>query len=398
MNLRLLDEGEGFMGEQKMRVLYITSDMLPWEVHGVTVHLKYLAECMSKKADVTVLYTCPNQQTGENIGYELQNGVRVLTIPNVISKLNLNFASNTPNGWIKASFPLTQCWKSVEELLEHEKFDIVHFQDYYAAFAIEAVKSKTKAKIVTTIHALSRKDQHISAGIRQWLITNSDAVISVSQWASQYISQRFNLFNAQLKTIYNGTAMRYVKSDKRDLITFSGRLETKKGCDILLQALAKIGKETIQSKGLSVLIMGDGSEKERLQDMAYSLGLSEVCTFMGQLHQSQVEAYLSRSLVHAVPSREEVFGLSSIEAMAKGAYTIVSSVDGLPESVVEKHLGCIIENEDVNGLSEAILQHINNPLCEEKRSQYARIVSERFSWEYVADETYKLYLELIKSI
>ena len=50
-----------------MKILYVVSAMLPWEVHGLAVHVKYLTEAMCKVADVTILYTVAANISGNKV-------------------------------------------------------------------------------------------------------------------------------------------------------------------------------------------------------------------------------------------------------------------------------------------------------------------------------------------
>ena len=100
-------------------------------------------------------------------------------------------------------------------------------------------------------------------------------------------------------------------------------------------------------------------------------------------------------LIHVVPSRHEPFGLSAIEAMAKGAFTIVSNVGGLPETLISQDIGKCIESENVDALASNIMDILENPIREDKRKILGESVSARFSWKVVAEETYRLYQSLL---
>lgn len=375
-----------------MKVLYVVSAMLPWEVHGLSVHLKYLTINMKNIAEITVLYTVASNCVGDTLKIEYINGIKTVMIP---ANNNVVFPENTPCAWIQASFPLTQCWNQVVKFLKQENFDIVHFQDYYSALGAELVKKNSSAKVVSTIHALAERKGHISTGIQNWLISNSDAVITVSQWEENLVREHFDVNNVCLKTIYNGTNMTYTGDYERNLITFAGRLERKKGCDIFLEAIAQIGTKSIRKFGKSIVIAGGGSEEAKLHLLAEKLGIDDICHFVGEISHEEVENVLAHSSIHVVPSRHEPFGLSAIEAMAKGAFTIVSNVGGLPETLISQDIGKCIESENVDALASNIMDILENPIREDKRKILGESVSARFSWKVVAEETYRLYQSLL---
>lgn len=137
--------------------------MLPWEVHGLAVHVKYLTEAMCKVADVTILYTVAANISGNKVKIIQLNGIKTILVP---AGKDIQFPPNTPCIWMDASFPITQCWNEVVDIIAKEKYDVVHFQDYYTALTVEIIKKNCNAKIVTTIHAVSEKINHISSGIQ----------------------------------------------------------------------------------------------------------------------------------------------------------------------------------------------------------------------------------------
>lgn len=375
-----------------MKILYVVSAMLPWEVHGLAVHVKYLTEAMCKVADVTILYTVAANISGNKVKIIQLNGIKTILVP---AGKDIQFPPNTPCIWMDASFPITQCWNEVVDIIAKEKYDVVHFQDYYTALTVEIIKKNCNAKIVTTIHAVSEKINHISSGIQYWLTANSDAVIAVSNWEQQVLKTRFPENFHRLVTIYNGTNMRYSASKNRNLITFAGRLEKKKGCDILLQAIAMIGVDKLEGFGKSVVIAGNGTEIEALKALAQKLGVERICKFVGEISHEEVNKLLSQSCIHVVPSRYEPFGLTSIEAMAKGAYVIVSNTGGLPETLFTSKIGVYIEKENVKMLADNIIQQLNFPVAEDLRKAESEKVTSYFNWENVAKETFNLYESLL---
>ena len=82
-----------------MKVLYVVSAMLPWEVHGLSVHLKYLTINMKNIAEITVLYTVASNCVGDTLKIEYINGIKTVMIP---ANNNVVFPENTPCAWIQA--------------------------------------------------------------------------------------------------------------------------------------------------------------------------------------------------------------------------------------------------------------------------------------------------------
>ncbi len=121
-----------------------------------------------------------------------------------------------------------------------------------------------------------------------------------------------------------------VSPRSRELV-FLGRLVSHKGCDILLHALGKL-----QYMGLrpSLTIIGKGPEREILEPLVVSLGLSDQVTFAGSPSSDNVASLLNQHKIMVVPSTwEESFGVVALEGQACGCVVVASHAGGLPEAV-----------------------------------------------------------------
>lgn len=115
------------------------------------------------------------------------------------------------------------------------------------------------------------------------------------------------------------------------------------------------------NKGLNLelVIVGDGSYKEKLQKQAETLGISDRVIFAGHLSPGRdVFNELDKADIYVLPSRQEGLPRSVIEAMARGLPCITSNVSGLPELVKAKWL---VVPEDIDGLANKITEMVSKP-------------------------------------
>ena len=70
-------------------------------------------------------------------------------------------------------------------------------------------------------------------------------------------------------------------------------------------------------QGVSLHIIGDGEMKNTLVDMVYSKGLKNRVQFLGTLPYEESRGQIRNATVHVIPSLEEAFGLTGLEAMAE---------------------------------------------------------------------------------
>lgn len=111
-----------------------------------------------------------------------------------------------------------------------------------------------------------------------------------------------------------------------------GRLVHSKGFDMLLKAFAQA--ESV-SRGVDLIIAGEGEEQNALTLRAQQLGLASRVHFIGRATPEKVIRLLNGSLFVVVPSRSESFGIAALEALAAGKPVLATNTGGLPELLAE---------------------------------------------------------------
>lgn len=132
------------------------------------------------------------------------------------------------------------------------------------------------------------------------------------------------------------------------VIGFAGRLAHIKGPDLLLQAIARMAKN---QHSIRLVFVGDGAEMAALRDQAEHLGVADITRFAGRLTRGQIYGAIKGFDIAIVPSREEGFGLSALEAMAAGVPLVASRVDALTEVVIDGKTGLLFKPEDPEDLA-----------------------------------------------
>jgi glycosyltransferase involved in cell wall biosynthesis len=113
-------------------------------------------------------------------------------------------------------------------------------------------------------------------------------------------------------------------------------------------------------------IIGDGEEKEKLQEKVNDLKMNNRIHFLGEKTREEVLAHLEMSDVFIMVSSSETFGLVYLEAMAKGNITIGCKNWGIDGIITDKKNGFLAESRDVKQLTN-ILQNIFSSSFEEKK-------------------------------
>jgi glycosyltransferase involved in cell wall biosynthesis len=230
------------------------------------------------------------------------------------------------------------------------------------------------SKLVSTVHVAS--GHYNSSGLARirWLARRwCDKFVCVSNAAADGIfgtGEVRKRFDGRVSVIPNPIDCDHVRSSiarnwrsefgwphEVIVIGFAGRLAHIKGPDLLLQAIALMVKE---HPTIRLVFVGDGSEKTALRAQTENLGVEAITRFAGRLTRGQIYGAIKGFDIAVVPSREEGFGLSALEAMAAGVPLVASRVDALKEVVIEGETGLLFKPEDPEDLALRILSLIRD--------------------------------------
>lgn len=188
---------------------------------------------------------------------------------------------------------------------------------------------------------------------------------------------------------------------ERNRVLFVGRLVGWKGVNYLLEAF-RIISENIPDA--SLIIVGDGPEKESLIKQSMDLGIDGKVAFVGwKVGQELIKEY-ARASVLAVPSivdykgQTESLGVVAIEAMAMGTPVVASKVGGLTDVVADGETGFLVEQKNPKALALSIERILMNEKLALGMSQKAKERFEgMFSSQSIAEKFIQIYRELLKS-
>jgi glycosyltransferase involved in cell wall biosynthesis len=135
---------------------------------------------------------------------------------------------------------------------------------------------------------------------------------------------------------------------------FAGRLTTAKDVDTTLEAVARV-------PAASLVVVGDGPERARLEQMRDGLGLRDRVDFVGPTSRDGVLAYLRGAEAMVLSSAWENFPHGVVEALALGTPVIATSVGGVPEIVTDGENGLLVPPGDAGALASAISRYLDDP-------------------------------------
>ncbi|MCI0330196.1 MAG: glycosyltransferase [candidate division Zixibacteria bacterium] len=172
-------------------------------------------------------------------------------------------------------------------------------------------------------------------------------------------------------------AEKYGVSPRRLFLGIFSRLVGWKGHSLLFRALSQVKKAGVD---FHLWVVGDGENRESLEEEAQGLGLAGEVTFTG--HQTDVVSWMAGVDIVCLPSENEPFGYVVIEGMALGKAVLASASGGPLEILKDGRDGMLIPPDNPAEWAIAILELAGN---EKKRAELGqsarRSVMERFSRE-----------------
>jgi N-acetyl-alpha-D-glucosaminyl L-malate synthase BshA len=233
-------------------------------------------------------------------------------------------------------------------------------------------------------------------------INKSDVVTSVSQSLKEDTYKLFNI-KREIHVIPNFIELDknrldpdiscrrsvMAQRDERIITHISNFREVKRIPDVI-HIFYKIQKK-IPAK---LMMVGDGPEKEKAENLCQELGIMDKVIFFG--NSSEIDQILSYTDLFLLPSRTESFGLAALEAMAWGVPVISSNSGGLAEVNIEGISGYLSDVGNTDEMAENALKIITNDAVLLKFKENAVSVAKKFDIKHILPLYVDLYQKAIK--
>lgn len=227
----------------------------------------------------------------------------------------------------------------------------------------------------------------------KYVYSSIDQLITVSSALKNNIFQQIGCDSIVIPNMV-GKEFHYLPSNLKkkesiQLIT-TGRLIPEKHFDMLIQAIANISTPKLQ-----LYIIGNGSEKQKLQKLVEKLQVKNQIQLLGHKSKQEIVTLLQQSDIFVLPSQSETFGVAYIEALACGLPIIATDCGG-PRDIVTQKNGLLIPVNDQQALEQAIVQMSHNFNLYDKQS-IAQDCQKRFAADNIAKHIAQILEQTIKA-
>ena len=304
----------------------------------------------------------------------------------------------------------------------HDDIDVVHIHNTTAPGVIAGIiyAKRRRKPIVITHHGAERFSNFgsISRRIGVYIYTNFmiDKIFSIADviiLPSKYYlddSKYLKKYRDKIKIIPNGINLKeynvFISKEEcrrrlglpvdKDIILFLGALIPKKGPHILLKAMSEVVKKYPNA---FLILVGSGMMRKDLEKLSQKLGIKKNIKFTGFIEERLKPFYYKASDIFVLPSiiKTEVFPLTLLEASASGLPLITSDLNTFKCIVEENFNGLFARRGDERDLANKILYLLENKDVRRKLGNNAKKKALNFSWDKIAKETEKVYMEVMNN-
>jgi glycosyltransferase involved in cell wall biosynthesis len=180
---------------------------------------------------------------------------------------------------------------------------------------------------------------------------------------------------------------------ERFVVGWFGRMTAVKRTDDLLTMLAGLRERGVDAL---LLLVGDGDDRDRLEQRAHDLGLARSCLFVG--YQEDVAPWYAICDAVVLTSASEGTPVTIIEALAAGRPVVATKVGGVPDVVDDGETGFLVRPRDTHALAERLEILARDPQRREAMGAAGRErMLERYAVDRLVDDIDELYRELLGS-
>jgi len=375
----------------RLRVCLVSAAYRPYP-SGVSEHVHHLAGALRDLGQDVSILTTSYRGFGENLdSLPVTRFGRALLIP-----MNRSYAT-LPVGLRMSG--------QVRRFLADGGFDVVHCHGlFWPEISYWAIRHSRSVNLITFLTA-GFKIHTTGSGLFRTLFRGQLARIhgriAISRRARQaaepYIPGEFRIIpcGIDLGRFRPAPASGTTGAGRPRRILFVGRLDERKGIEVLLRAFPAVLRSV---PGARLSVVGSGPTEQQARRTADELAISAAVDFLGTARPEDLPLVYAGCDAYCAPSLGgETLGIVLLEAMASGTPVIASDIPGYDETVRNGVDGILVPSGDPEALAAALV----NVLTDESRRRalvaagLAR--AQEYAWPKVALRTLNLYRELLTS-
>lgn len=300
---------------------------------------------------------------------------------------------------------------SLRRKLKEIRPDLVHIHGNKSAL-IGRIAAKRIAPIVVTVHNFLEESQKgfmglVARAVERFFGNWTDKIICVSGALRKNLMRTYRISRQKIDCIPNGLDFAewsnlIDKKQARQILGFDpdskymgivGRLVDFKGHRYAIEAMPDIIE---LDPTLRLVIVGDGPNKEQLQEQVSELGIGDSVMFLGSIED--IKSAYSALDYFLFPSTNEPFGIAILEAMISELPIVASSGGAIGEILEHEETALLVRPMNSQDIARQVKELIiNNNLAESLSRNAKNKVLEKYSISQMVDKTMGVYSSLLQN-
>jgi phosphatidylinositol alpha-mannosyltransferase len=326
-------------------------------------------------------------------------------LPNVHSlsrNITVQFNGN------RTTIPLFANRKKIHEVLRRYNFDVLHVQTPHHPFVAQplVLAANRRTAVIGTFH-IAAYNWLVTVGnwlLGWWLrpsLKRFDQIVSVSPAAADFARRTFHIKTEVLPNVIDYQLYHEAKplsqyDDDVLTILFLGRLVPRKGCRLLLEAVAQLAQDK-ELPAFRVVLCGKGSEAGKLQRFANRNGLHDVVEMTGFVDEADKPRYYASADIAVFPSSGgESFGIVLLEAMASGLAAVLAGDNPGYRSVLEPHQELLFDPYDATALAAKLKEYLINERLRTAAGRWGTDYSRQFDINVIGQKLLAVYHQALR--
>ncbi len=297
-------------------------------------------------------------------------------------------------------------WKKVREIHQSTPIDLIEGSETGCLFSFCGKKPYVKlVRLHGDVFSFHKYTPGLSLGVgirlsrllQRHAMQSADFLVSPSHAHADEITQELKLAADTVQVIPNCLDLSaFMTLDAHNksswpIILFSGRLEKRKGVDLLIQAARGVIARWPDAHFLLAGAAHASLDLSPIKDEIKRDGLDKNILFLGHLPWDALLDYYYQANVFVLPSFYETFGIVALEAMASGTPVVGWRAGALPEVITDGVDGLLVAPGNVEGLSNAILDLLEHPGKVSRMGKAAREAAKAFDLETILEANIQMY-------
>jgi len=274
------------------------------------------------------------------------------------------------------------------KLLRKLKPGVVQSYLYFADLYSGLVKFTCPFKLITSRRQPAYFREPGNKILRKFINSRADQVTGNAEQVAKFVSKTEGYPFSKIRIVRNGIPLPELTKKTEDSSVFRilsvGNLTPVKGHQFLLESLKIIKPE----RPVQVTLVGDGSEREKLESLAEKLPDEISVVFEGKV---QATDFFPKADLFILPSRSEGTSNALLEAMSYGICSIATCTGGTPEIIKDGEDGLLTEYNNPEQLAVLINRLLNDDRKRDELGAKARAKIElEYSLERLTEETIEM--------